>query len=113
MLHHELNLSEPPTSRLYLSALVMGLSYFLGGLVPMVPYFAFRDVTKALFTSIGITVVILIVFGYTKAMVTGAGRKGAILGAFETLAVGVLAAGSSYGIVRGVEKLAPRDGGGK
>lgn len=68
----------------------------------MIPYFAFKNVNHALFTSIGITVVILIIFGYVKALVTGTTHKDAVFSAAQTLFIGVLAAGVSYGIVRGV-----------
>ncbi|ORY04689.1 Ccc1 family, partial [Clohesyomyces aquaticus] len=104
MMQFELNLVKPKVSRLYISALVMGLSYLLGGLIPMIPYFAIPNVTKALFVSIGITVVMLLSFGYVKAIVTGTTRKAAVWSAFQTLAVGVLAAAASYGIVRGIDK---------
>ncbi|KAF2253856.1 DUF125-domain-containing protein [Trematosphaeria pertusa] len=107
MMKFELGLERPRTSRSYLSALVMGLSYFVGGLVPMVPYFAIKNVTHALFVSIGITVVMLLAFGAVKAIMTGIDRKGAMWSALQTLAVGVVAAGASYGIVRGIESLHP------
>lgn len=68
----------------------------------MIPYFAMRNVTHALFVSIGITVVILLAFGYGKAHLTGTTRMDAVSSALQTLLVGVIAAGVSYGIVRGV-----------
>lgn len=68
----------------------------------MIPYFAFKNVNHALFTSIGITTVILIAFGYIKALVTGCKHKDAAWSAVQTLFVGALAAAVSYGIVRGV-----------
>ena len=68
----------------------------------MIPYFAFPDVTHALFTSISITAVILIIFGYVKAIITGCKRQDALWSALQTLIIGVVAAGVSYGIVRGV-----------
>lgn len=104
-MHFELNLPQPPSSRLYISALVMGLSYFLGGLIPMIPYFAIQNVSRALLVSIGITVVTLLSFGYTKAIATGTTRKEAGWSAVQTLVVGVLAAAASYGIVRGVNSI--------
>jgi predicted membrane protein (TIGR00267 family) len=107
MMDFELKLEEPKISRAWISALVMGLSYFLGGLIPMVPYFIFHNINHALFTSIGITVVILLVFGYFKAILTGCSKKDAVLSALQTLMVGVLAAGASYGIVRGVNQIHP------
>ncbi|KAF2683805.1 DUF125-domain-containing protein [Lentithecium fluviatile CBS 122367] len=109
MMKFELNLEKPATSRLYQSALAMGLSYFVGGLIPMVPYFALKRVNYALFVSIGVTVVMLVAFGYGKAVVTGSGRRDACWSAVQTLAVGVAAAGVSYGIVTGIERAAPVD----
>jgi len=70
----------------------------------MIPYFAVNNVDRALFISIGVTCVVLLVFGYSKAVATGTMRGTAIYGAVETLAIGALAAGVSYGIVRGVNK---------
>jgi vacuolar iron transporter family protein len=98
----KLKLEKPDPSRAWISAGVMGLSYFLGGIIPMIPYFAVKNVNTALFISIGITIVILVVFGYSKALITGTGQKSAVVSAIQTLLVGALAAGASYGIVRGV-----------
>lgn len=99
----ELKLEKPATSRAWISALTMGSSYFVGGLIPMLPYFFIHEnVTHALFISIGITVVILIVFGFLKTYCTVSSKRLAFYGAIQTLAVGALAAGASYGIVRGV-----------
>jgi VIT1/CCC1 family predicted Fe2+/Mn2+ transporter len=69
----------------------------------MIPYFAMTDVTRALFVSIGITVVILLTFGFTKNYITAKTKRSGIYGAVQTLAVGVLAAGTSYGIVRALD----------
>lgn len=107
MMKFELGLERPRTSRLYLSAFVMGFAYFLGGLIPMIPYFAVKNVTTALFISIGVTVFMLLAFGFVKAIVTGTGRKDAVWSAIQTLAVGVAAAGASYGIVKGIESMRP------
>lgn len=72
----------------------------------MIPYFIFRDhVNYGLFTSIGVTAVILIAFGYVKALVTGCRHKDAVWSAVQTLLVGAVAAGVSYGIVRGVNSV--------
>ena len=69
----------------------------------MIPYFAIRTINNALFVSIGITAVMLLVFGYVKAIVTGTNRRIALFGAVETLMIGAIAAGVSYGIVKGVD----------
>ncbi len=73
-----------------------------GGLLPMIPYFATRHMNEALFSSMGITVVILLAFGYVKAKVTGCSAKDSVIGAVETLVIGALAASVSYGIVKGI-----------
>src|SRR4051794_36685695 len=43
-----LRLPEPDADRAWISALTMGLSYFVGGLVPMLPYFFTEDTQIAL-----------------------------------------------------------------
>lgn len=102
MMDFELQLSKPDASRAWISALVMGLSYFIGGLIPMIPYFAYKNVNRALFMSIGITIFLLIGFGYVKAILTGMKRRDILASIVQTVAVGVLAAGTSYGIVSGI-----------
>ena len=83
----------------------MGISYFLGGILPMIPYFAIRTVNHALFVSIGITAVVLLTFGYIKARITGTNQKDAFWSAGQTLLVGAVAAAVSYGVVRGIDSI--------
>lgn len=104
MMDFELKLDKPNLSSAWISAFVMGLAYIIGGLIPMIPYFAFHEVTHALFASIGITVIILLIFGYTKAVITGTRQRDAVISAVQTLIVGAIAAGTSYGIVRCVNE---------
>jgi len=89
------------TSRLYISALTIGLSYFIGGIIPLLPYMFVEQASKALFLSVVITGLILLIFGVVKQRVTGGegGVKGYAYGAVSTLAVGGLAAGASWLIV--------------
>jgi vacuolar iron transporter family protein len=70
----------------------------------MIPYFCMKNVTHALFVSIGITVVILLCFGFVKNYVTIRTRRSGAYGAIQTLIVGVLAAATSYGIVRAIDR---------
>jgi VIT1/CCC1 family predicted Fe2+/Mn2+ transporter len=100
MMDLELRLDEPDVGRAWISAVTMGLSYFVGGLVPMVPYFVMEVAQEALLVSIGITAVILLGFGYVKSYVTIRNRKAGVWGALQTLFIGALAAGTSYAIVR-------------
>lgn len=73
----------------------------------MIPYFAMSNVIHALFVSIGITVVILNIFGYIKNYVTVGTKRAGFYGAAQTLFVGVLAAATSYGIVRAIDSKSP------
>jgi len=70
----------------------------------MIPYFAMKKVVDALFVSIAITVVVLILFGYAKAAVSGNTRRACFISSAQTLGVGVAAAGLSYGVVYGINK---------
>jgi VIT1/CCC1 family predicted Fe2+/Mn2+ transporter len=92
-------------SRLVISAVAIGFSYLVGGVIPLLPYIFMRDVTHALFVSAGITGFVLIIFGIVKAYYTGSeiGWYGYTKGAIFTLAIGGAAAGSAYGISRGIE----------
>ena len=73
----------------------------------MIPYFAIKQVTHALFVSIGITVIILLGFGYVKNWVTIGTKRAGAYGALQTLVIGALAAGASYGIVRAIDSTNP------
>ncbi|KAI4732596.1 hypothetical protein E4T50_16837 [Aureobasidium sp. EXF-12298] len=107
MMDFELKLSKPNKKGAWIEGSVMGISYLLGGLLPMIPYFAFNNTDHALFTSIGITVVILIVFGFGKSRLSGDKLKDNWISAGHTLLVGVVAAGASYGIVRALNSSSP------
>lgn len=95
-----LHLPEPDVSRAWVSGVTMGLSYFVGGLIPMQPYFFLESSGRALMVSVVITVVILLLFGFLKNWVAIRTRKAGIWGAGQTLVVGVVAAGTSWGIVK-------------
>jgi VIT1/CCC1 family predicted Fe2+/Mn2+ transporter len=103
MMDFELKLEEPNVHRAWISAVTMGLSYFIGGLIPMIPYFVMSRVREALLVSIGITVAVLLVFGYVKNYVAIRNHRAGVWGAVQTLVIGMLAAGTSYAIVRGLD----------
>ena len=70
----------------------------------MIPYFAITNVTNALFVSIALTFVVLLAFGFVKNYVTIKTKRAGFYGAVQTVIVGALAAGTSYGIVRGINQ---------
>lgn len=97
MMRHELGMEEPDPKRAPISALTIGTSYLLGGLVPLCSYFFVDDVHKALLVSVAVTGVALLVFGGIKARLTSVPI---LRGAFETVLVGGLAAGIAFLVAR-------------
>ena len=66
----ELNLEEPDPARAVRSASTIGVSYVVGGLIPLAPYFAMRDLGTALIASVAVTISALFIFGGVKARFT-------------------------------------------
>lgn len=109
--HH--TLPEPSGSRAFICALTIALGYFVGGFVPLLPYFFVgpHEAFLALRWSIATMVVALFVFGYVKTCYV-AGWRGArnmrrgAIGGVQMVLVGGVAAGSAMGLVKGFQLLA-------
>ncbi len=71
MMRYELGLEKPEANRASQSAITIGVSYIIGGIIPLSPYFFISDSQRALYYSCAITMVCLFVFGYFKSKVTG------------------------------------------
>lgn len=99
MMHHELGLERPDPKRAPISALTIGCSYLLGGLIPLCSYFFIRDVHHALAISVVVTGMALLVFGMVKARLTSVPM---LRGAVETVLVGGLAAGVAFAVARAI-----------
>ncbi|GAA5806785.1 hypothetical protein MFLAVUS_000133 [Mucor flavus] len=97
MMKFELNLEMPDPNRSWISALTIGLSYFIGGLIPLLPYYFFENARYALYISGAVTLLTLLIFGYIKSRLVN--PNGAVWGAIQTMLIGAVAAGASYGIV--------------
>jgi vacuolar iron transporter family protein len=106
MMRFELELSPPPTGRLYISALTIGTSYFLGGLLPLIPYFFAATTMDGLIWSCVFTGIILVLFGIAKSLMVNSnsrrkdGWRKALKSGIWTLIVGGLAAGGAFVVVR-------------
>jgi len=98
-------LEEIPNRRMYVSAFTIGMGYFIGGLIPLLPYFFIPRAQIALIYSCIVTGIVLLVFGAVKARVTGASQSpaGYVWGAFSTLMVGGIAAAAAFAIVKALE----------
>jgi VIT1/CCC1 family predicted Fe2+/Mn2+ transporter len=97
MMRFELGLEAPDPRRAGQSALVIALSYIVGGFVPLAPYMIFASVRHALLASIAVTLVALALFGYIKGMFTA---ETPVRSAWQTTLVGMLAAVAAFGIAR-------------
>lgn len=97
-------LPPPSPHRALASAITIASAYFLGGLVPLVPYFFVGEgegeVEKALWVSICVMVAALWVFGWVKTVVCGGGGWDRVKGGVEMVVVGGVAAGAAMGLVR-------------
>lgn len=93
-------LPPPSPNRALASALTIAGAYFLGGLVPLLPYFFVEEVEKGLWVSVGVMGVALWVFGWVKEGVCGGGGWQRVRGGVEMVVVGGVAAGAAMGLVR-------------
>jgi VIT1/CCC1 family predicted Fe2+/Mn2+ transporter len=97
MMKFELGLERPDPRRARVSALTIGLSYVVGGLVPLSPYFFTRSPSTGLVASIAVTLVALLVFGYIKGTFT---VRRPLRSAGQTAVVGGLAAAAAFAIAK-------------
>lgn len=97
MMKYELGLDEPDPNRATKSAFTIGISYVVGGLVPLAPYFLVSNPTDALRYSCIVTLICLFIFGYFKSKVTG---QSPIAGAIKVMLIGALAASAAFGVAK-------------
>ena len=93
MMRFELGLEKPQANRATQSALTIGASYIVGGIIPLSPYVFVPNSQVALMYSVIITLICLFIFGYLKSKVTG---QPAFSGALKVLIIGALAAGAAF-----------------
>jgi vacuolar iron transporter family protein len=97
MMRFELGLERPDKHRAHQSAFIIGISYVVGGLIPLTAYFFTPSAKEGLIYSSVITLICLIVFGLIKSKLTGQPLfKGALRVAF----VGAIAAAAAFGIAK-------------
>jgi VIT1/CCC1 family predicted Fe2+/Mn2+ transporter len=93
MMRYELGLEEPNANRATKSAITIGVSYIIGGIIPLSPYIIIDSAQEALYYSCGVTLICLFIFGYFKSKMTG---QPALSGAFKVVVIGALAAGAAF-----------------
>ena len=93
MMRYELGLEKPDAKRARNSALNIGVSYIVGGMVPLSPYFFTHLPSDGLKWSAVITVICLFIFGFFKAKATGQNPLG---GAIRVMLIGSVAAATAF-----------------
>jgi VIT1/CCC1 family predicted Fe2+/Mn2+ transporter len=99
MMRYELGLEKPQDNRATQSAVTIGISYIVGGIIPLSPYFFIKNSQMALYYSVVVTMICLFFFGYFKSKVTG---QPPFSGAIKVLLIGALAAAAAFGIAKWV-----------
>jgi len=97
MMKYELGLDKPDPKRATKSAMNIGISYVVGGLVPLSPYFFMNSPIDGLKISVIVTLLCLFIFGYFKSRITGINPW---QGAIRVMLIGALAAGAAFGVAK-------------
>ncbi|NVO20667.1 MAG: VIT1/CCC1 transporter family protein [Bacteroidetes bacterium] len=97
MMRFELNLEEPEVNQARNSALLIALSYVIGGMVPLSAYFFTSNPLSGLSISVVVTLLALFTFGYLKSKITG---QAPLAGAIKTTIIGALASAAAFLIAR-------------
>lgn len=107
LMHFQHSQPEPAASRAITCALTIACGYFLGGFIPLVPYFLVGkdEVMLALWWSLGAMALALFAFGYGKTcFVSGWSGRGKMWegakGGTQMVVVGGVAAGCAMALVR-------------
>jgi VIT1/CCC1 family predicted Fe2+/Mn2+ transporter len=101
MMKYELGLEKPDPKRATKSAMNIGLSYVVGGLVPLSPYFFVDAPITGLKFSIALTLICLFIFGWFKSKITGVHK---FRGALRVTLIGAMAAAAAFGVAKIFER---------
>ena len=93
MMKYELGLEKPDANRARNSAATIGISYIVGGLIPLTAYFFTHTPFEGLLISAALTIICLFIFGYFKSKVTG---QPPLKGALKVTLIGIAAAAAAF-----------------
>jgi VIT1/CCC1 family predicted Fe2+/Mn2+ transporter len=100
MMKYELGLEKPDPKRATRSAFNIGLSYVVGGFIPLIPYFYVTEAVDGLKISAIITLLCLFIFGFFKSKITGINPWS---GGLKVMMIGALAASAAFTIAKLIE----------
>ena len=99
MMKYELGLEKPDANRARNSAATIGISYIIGGFIPLSAYFITHTPYDGLIGSSILTVMCLFIFGYFKSIVTG---QPPLKGAIKVTLIGIAAAAAAFIIAKSI-----------
>jgi vacuolar iron transporter family protein len=102
MMKYELGLEKPNVNRARNSAATIGISYIIGGLIPLSGYFFTRTPYQGLLVSAVLTVLCLFIFGYFKSKVTG---QPLLRGAVKVTLIGITAAAAAFMVAKAFNNI--------
>ena len=102
MMKYELGLKKPDVNRAKNSAATIGISYIVGGLIPLSGYFFTSTPYRGLLISALLTVICLFLFGYFKSKVTG---QPLFKGALKVTLIGIAAASAAFIVAKAFNNL--------
>jgi VIT1/CCC1 family predicted Fe2+/Mn2+ transporter len=102
MMKYELGLEKPNVNRARNSAATIGISYIVGGLIPLSGYFFTQTPYQGLVVSAILTVICLFLFGYFKSKVTG---QPLFKGALKVTLIGITAATAAFLVAKAFNNL--------
>ena len=102
MMKYELGLEKPDINRARNSAATIGISYIVGGLIPLSAYFFTRTPFEGLISSALLTIACLFFFGFFKSKATG---QPPVKGALKVTVIGILAAAAAFFVAKAFNNL--------
>jgi vacuolar iron transporter family protein len=102
MMKYELGLEKPDINRARNSAATIGISYIVGGLIPLSAYFFTHTPYEGLVISALLTVICLFLFGYFKSKVTG---QPPVKGALKVTIIGITAAAAAFFVAKSFNNM--------
>jgi vacuolar iron transporter family protein len=102
MMKYELGLEKPDVNRARNSAATIGISYIIGGLIPLTAYFFTHTPVQGLLISAVLTVICLFIFGYFKSKVTG---QPPVKGALKVTLIGISAASAAFLVAKAFNNI--------
>jgi predicted membrane protein (TIGR00267 family) len=97
MMRFELGLERPHPNRARNSALTIGISYIIGGFIPLIPYFYVTHPVDGLKYSAAVTILALLIFGYFKSKITG---QNPVIGSLKVTSIGAAAAAAAFMVAK-------------